>query len=403
MAKDSYTYAILRIWVGAGLRLYFRKIRLNGKSECLEKDSTKPVILFANHQNALLDAIVLAVCNKRQINFLARAAVFAKPCYARILRSLLMQPVYRPVDGVDVRKSNEPIFEACVARLSEGAVIGIFPEGNHDHPKRLRVLKKGAIRMAVGYGKPFCFQAIGIDYLQHMKPFTDLEISISNPLEIKFDESDSDEHWMLEQCRLMISNAMLDIQNEELRFLILNLERIAWSFEGKPFDVSTKKKLLLKLADNEGMTAVLKPVLNDYADVLLHNSLSDEDILRFKNKGIFHMYFHAHFSKISYFAHLPLILLSKFLEAKLIEDFVFTGTFRFLYWFMAVQFYWIGGYVILALLSNFLVASLVFGILLLSSIILRSRGGNPGPIFVSEAVLKRAVELRSAIAHNINF
>lgn len=403
MAKYSYTYAILRFWVGAALRVYLRKITITGKSECLQKNSNQPVILIANHQNALLDAIVLGVCNQRQINFLARAAVFAKPFYARVLRSLLMQPVYRPIDGVDVRKSNEPIFKACIARLSEGSVIGIFPEGNHDLPKRLRGLKKGAIRMAVGYGKPLCFQVIGIDYLQHMRPFTDLEISISNPLEIKFDESDSDEHRMLEQCRLLLSNTMLDIQDEEIRFLILNLERISWSFEGKPFDISNKKKLILKLAENGGMTEILKPVLNDYTDLLLDNSLSDEDIIRFKNSGSLYMHFHAHLSKISYLAHLPLLLFCKYLESKLIEDFVFTGTFRFLYWFAAVQVSWLGAYLLLAFMSNFIVANLVFAILLVSSFMLRRRGGNPGPILVSGSILKRAVELRSAISHNINF
>ena len=59
----------------------------------------KPVLLLANHQNALLDALLIATKCGRFSYFLTRAAVFKKSFVNKILRSLQMLPVYRVRDG----------------------------------------------------------------------------------------------------------------------------------------------------------------------------------------------------------------------------------------------------------------------------------------------------------------
>ena len=402
MARHSIPYAVLRFWVGTGMRFYFRNIKINGSLRSLAKSSKAPVIVVANHQNALLDPIVLGVISERQINFLARAAVFKSPLHAKLLSYLHMQPVYRPVDGVDVRTSNEPIFKTCTARLNEGAVIGIFPEGNHDLPKRLRPLKKGAVRMAAGFGKPVIFQIFGIDYLNHSRPFTDLEITIAPELEIDLKIAGPESPQAIELIRQELSASVLDIVDEEKRIFLLALEQIHWTNGPKGFDVENRKQILSKLEVNQGMLDLLKPVLNDYRDLLQHHSINDEDVQRYENYGWTFMIAHAHSSKWAYLVNLPLLLLQRFLEARMVEDVVFKGTFRFLFWFLAIQLSWFAGLAYCVLNAQYLFAAVFFGSLFLSLLVLRNRAANPGPIWVSPKVLKRAASLRKAIMTGIH-
>ena len=71
---------------------YFRKIAIHNLNN-VPKD--KPVLLLGNHQNALLDALLIATKCGRFAHFLTRAGVFQKPLVSNILKSLQMLPVYR--------------------------------------------------------------------------------------------------------------------------------------------------------------------------------------------------------------------------------------------------------------------------------------------------------------------
>jgi hypothetical protein len=146
----------------------------------------------------------------------------------------------------------------------------------------------------------------------------------------------------------------------------------------------------------------LKPVLNDYRDLLQHHSINDEDVQRYENYGWTFMIAHAHSSKWAYLVNLPLLLLQRFLEARMVEDVVFKGTFRFLFWFLAIQLSWFAGVAYCVLNAQYLFAAVFFGSLFLSLLVLRNRAANPGPIWVSPKVLKRAASLRKAIMTGIH-
>ena len=127
-----------------GFKFYFKKFN----AVYLEKiPKDKAVVFLSNHQNALLDPLLITLKSKRKNYFLTRAAVFKNPRVAKILNSLQMLPVYRVIDGVDIREKNKEIFTKSSNLLSEKKSIILFPEGNHNLKRRVRPLKKGFSRI----------------------------------------------------------------------------------------------------------------------------------------------------------------------------------------------------------------------------------------------------------------
>lgn len=123
---------------------YFRRINLN----YLERIPIKgPILLLSNHQNALLDALIIATQINRFSYFLTRAAVFKIPIVAKLLHSVQMLPVYRIRDGWGNIANNNAIFETCTRLLHKGQAVAIFPEGSHNLARRVRPLSKGFTRI----------------------------------------------------------------------------------------------------------------------------------------------------------------------------------------------------------------------------------------------------------------
>ncbi|MGB1308049.1 MAG: lysophospholipid acyltransferase family protein [Oceanihabitans sp.] len=107
----------------------------------------KPVLFLSNHQNALIDPLLIAAKSGRFCHFLTRASVFNKPIIAKLLRSLQMLPVYRIRDGWSRISNNNSIFSACTYILKQQKAVVIFPEGNHHINRTVRPLSKGFTRI----------------------------------------------------------------------------------------------------------------------------------------------------------------------------------------------------------------------------------------------------------------
>ena len=134
----------VRTYISVGMFFYFRRIKIY---DAKNVPKNKPVLLLSNHQNALLDALLIATKCGRLSYFLTRASVFNKPVVARILKSLQMLPVYRIRDGWGNLANNNAIFENCSKLLNDNECIVIFPEGNHNLMRMVRPLSKGFTRI----------------------------------------------------------------------------------------------------------------------------------------------------------------------------------------------------------------------------------------------------------------
>jgi len=141
--KSIWLHSV-RAYIRLGMFFYFKTIKVH-KSNELPKD--QPVLFLANHQNALLDALLVAITCGRFVYFLTRASVFKKSLVSKILKSLQMLPVYRVRDGWSTISNNNAIFDTCNSLLNNNEAVVIFPEGSHNLARRVRPLSKGFTRI----------------------------------------------------------------------------------------------------------------------------------------------------------------------------------------------------------------------------------------------------------------
>lgn len=134
----------VRAYIKLGLFFYFKKIQIHNTGN-IPKD--QPVLFLSNHQNALLDALLIATKCGRFVHFLTRASVFKKSIADSLLRSLQMLPVYRIRDGWNNLSKNNPVFSTCAELLQKKEGVVIFPEGSHNLRRTVRPLSKGFTRI----------------------------------------------------------------------------------------------------------------------------------------------------------------------------------------------------------------------------------------------------------------
>lgn len=143
MLKSIWLFSV-RAYLRIGMFFYFRRTKIHGIQNI---PKNKPVLILANHQNALLDALLIAVNLDRFAYFLTRAGVFKKSFVSKLLHSLNMLPVYRVRDGWSNLTNNNSIFEICSELLHQNKTVVIFPEGGHNLVRRVRPLSKGFTRI----------------------------------------------------------------------------------------------------------------------------------------------------------------------------------------------------------------------------------------------------------------
>lgn len=106
---------------------------LGSGTECIP--ASGGVIIVANHQS-FLDPIALGLTIPRQACFLARASLMRHPPMKWLLGGLHAIPIER--DGV-----GKEGIKRCVACLSEGNVLVIFPEGTRTDDGQIAPFKPG--------------------------------------------------------------------------------------------------------------------------------------------------------------------------------------------------------------------------------------------------------------------
>ena len=108
-----------------------------------------PLLITANHPNALLDPLVVFRIAHRHARPLAKAPLFQHPLIGPFLRILGGLPVYRKQDDAALMAQNDRTFDAAVAALRRGEAIQIYPEGQSHSGPSLTPLRTGAARIAL--------------------------------------------------------------------------------------------------------------------------------------------------------------------------------------------------------------------------------------------------------------
>lgn len=184
--KWSLFYEVLRFFVKIAHRIYYKKIIIEGL-ENIPKEG--PIIFAPNHQNALMDALILVTTLKQQPIFLGRADIFKKPFIAFLLKKLKILPIYRIRDGYDSLQKNNDVFDEAALILSKKKSLGMFPEAAHNNKRALLPLKKGLSKIAL-YAQnsyPDCnikILPIGIYYSNYYKPRGIIQLNFGKPIDV---------------------------------------------------------------------------------------------------------------------------------------------------------------------------------------------------------------------------
>ncbi len=169
------------------LLLYYKRIEIRNEHLVPSKGA---IMFLPNHQNALLDALIIAAFGKRKPYFLTRADVFSNPVLRYLFDYFQMIPVYRLRDGRHQLKNNEAVFERCSSLLQKNCSILLFPEANHSLLRRVRPLSKGFTRIVTrALEKEACLDLhlipIGLNY-QNAAGFPDaIAIVYGQPISVQ--------------------------------------------------------------------------------------------------------------------------------------------------------------------------------------------------------------------------
>lgn len=139
----SLLYILVKRIAQLAFFLYYKRITLFHTDRIPNKG---PILFLPNHQNALMDPLIMAGYAKRKPYFLTRSDVFANRVLRAFFGFLQMMPIYRLQDGRSKLSNNEAIFETCSDLLLQEKSLVIFPEGNHNIQRRVRPLSKGFTR-----------------------------------------------------------------------------------------------------------------------------------------------------------------------------------------------------------------------------------------------------------------
>ena len=148
MARIDPFYALVRTIGRFWVWFFFRSVDVHHAERVPQQG---PVLLCINHPNNLIDSLLVGAVVNRKVHYLATAALFRNPIVGRFLKSCGAIPVYRREDDPDKMNKNAGAFEACVATLAAGGLVGIYPEGTTHSESRVQRIKTGAARITLDY------------------------------------------------------------------------------------------------------------------------------------------------------------------------------------------------------------------------------------------------------------
>ncbi len=181
-------YILLKLIARIALRVFFRKIHVSGRELV---PSGVPLIVAANHPNTFMDPMLIAVYVQQDIYFLANGSIFKNPVVAWFLKRLHLIPIYRKKDvGNGQKPDNTATFAKCFQFLKRKGTLLIFPEGTSEHERRLRPLKTGTARIALGAEAENNFQLgvqllpVGLTYTDPKRFRSEVFLHFSKPINV---------------------------------------------------------------------------------------------------------------------------------------------------------------------------------------------------------------------------
>lgn len=197
-------------WMKRGLQLYFGKIESHGLENV---PKNKPVLFLPNHQNALLDVLLIGVDCTRKPWFLTRSDVFKNKTLRSLFEIFQMIPIYRIRDGRDSLKNNQAVFDRCSDLLRANEAVIMFPEGNHSLQRRVRPLSKGFTRILFNTLEKtpdtgIQIIPVGLNYKEATRFPDKVTVHFGQPIAVKDWYIPDDEKLSIDQVKKVVSDQL---------------------------------------------------------------------------------------------------------------------------------------------------------------------------------------------------
>lgn len=190
--KHSLFYDISNLYICNHVRkIFFSSFKVEGKENIPPKGT--PTILISNHQNGLMDALVILSAMPRNSFgvFLARADIFKNDTLAKILRWLRIMPIFRQRDGAESLDRNDEVINKSAQLINDGYPIYIFPEGQHQEGHFLGNIKKGFARISFdaaeknNYTEHMVILPMGHHYEDYFEDRAPMSVRFGKPIQLR--------------------------------------------------------------------------------------------------------------------------------------------------------------------------------------------------------------------------
>jgi glycerol-3-phosphate O-acyltransferase/dihydroxyacetone phosphate acyltransferase len=181
-------YRLLRVIAVVALRWYYAEIAVQGAERA---PRTGPLLIVANHPNALIDPLLVGTTLSRRVLLTAKATLFENPALSALLHAVGVVPLRRAKDedgarSGAIRDRNAAAFRSVTAALRRGGAVLIFPEGiSHDAPT-IAPLRSGAARIALQAHsegvRGIQLLAIGLIYEEKERPDSNVLVRVGDPV-----------------------------------------------------------------------------------------------------------------------------------------------------------------------------------------------------------------------------
>ena len=247
--------------------------------------SRGPLLLVANHANALLDPAIVWATAGRDVRFLAKSTLFAGPLKP-LLATARAIPVYRRRDqGVDPARNAE-MFQEVSAALAAGDAVCIFPEGVSHSTGRLASLRTGAARIALAAeagGTRVDIVAVGLNFDRKTHFRSRVTVAFGSSFsagDLAGDESDPDTVRMLtERIAGHMRALLVEAEPGADARLVGRIARLYASARGDARGAD--EQLLRRRAIAQGIERLRSSHPDRYDDILLRVRRYDARLRRF--------------------------------------------------------------------------------------------------------------------------
>ena len=246
-------YGLLRGTAAIALRWYYADIAVQGR-ERVPHDG--PLLILANHPNALIDPLLVGTTVPRRVLLTAKATLFEHPALALLFRVAGVVPLRRAKDEVHDRASrpvaperNAQAFAQVTSALRSRQAVLVFPEGiSHDDPS-LAPLKSGAARMALQASREgvtgIRFLPLGLVFEAKERPDSRVLVRVGDALDLEgwVAEHSADPQELTGELETRLRGVTLNFASAERAARAVHLARVLGTLVGAPAPVDRPESL----------------------------------------------------------------------------------------------------------------------------------------------------------------